>query len=997
MSPTKQSTSLFVLMLSILSATVWLICTVGLAWIAGTPATAAPDKPQAEYLSPEYSQAVPEYSQAVPGQALVQFRPARTVAQQVQALRVVGAHLVRPLLMPGYALIAFDPKSDVRQVTAALARQSDILLAEPNYYYQAAAIPNDPLYSRQWHLRKIQMEQAWELSGGEGVVVAVLDTGIAYEDFGLYSRSPDFSPTRFISGYNVISNTTHANDDDASGHGTHVAGTIGEDTNNGIAVAGIAFRARLMPVKVLDSDRVGTTDIVADGITWASQHGARVINLSLGGPNRSAILEAAVNTAVDSGVVVVASSGNVSRNSVDYPAAFDKVIAVGATRFDNTLASYSNYGEGQTLVAPGGDLSVDQDGDGQPDGIWQLTFDTPFGNFGTFAVRPFQGTSMAAAHVSGVAALLLAHGNVHTPAEVRQALVNTALDLGDAGRDNRYGAGLIQARAALEFTPASTPTSPTPTRTPTLAPGQPTPTFTATVPGNPGTVTETPTTVPAGPSATFTPLPTVTNTPTATATPEPPTKVYLAPSFQTDYLAQHTLVTVTVGVTNVVGLAGFQADVSYDPAVLQFVSMTLQSFVASTGRIVTPLDPVTTTGSVTFGYYSFGAAPGVSGSGPIVILTFQPVNSGRTDLLLHNVRPVNAADDIIPNATRAAEVRVLACIQGDFNCDCKVDVVDLVAIGRRFGALYGDALYDNRFDLDDNRSIDLFDVVRVATNWGNTCPRRLAFISERDDTTERKVWTMWSDGTDLQLIINGPAAVPAWNADHSLLAFSRQDGDANARYHIWIVEAAGANPRQLSFGDFNDTHPTWSADGRFLAFASDRSGDWDIFIMDADGSNVRNLTQTPLASDTDPNWSHDGRLIAFSSNRQGVSSPGNSDIWLIDPAGRNPVNLTHTPASEDYAPVWSPDDLYLAYTSQRAADNEIYVMTFDGRNPRNVTNAPSDDRAPAWSPDGKQIAFATDRESQPGYPNWEIYVMDADGNRQHNITNDPAWDGGPAW
>ncbi|MBI3942707.1 MAG: S8 family serine peptidase [Chloroflexi bacterium] len=968
MHPTRHSSSLFV------SLTIWLICVVGLAWNAGTPVKAAPQPVR-----------------FVPGQALVQFRPGKSVAERAQVLSAAGARLVRPLLMPGYALVAFAPQSDVGQVTAALANQADILLAEPNYYYRAAAIPNDPFYSVQWNLRKIQMEQAWELANGDGVVVAVLDTGIAYEDFGTYSRSPDFSATRFVSGYNFISDTIHANDDDTSGHGTHVAGTIGEDTNNNIGAAGIAYRARLMPVKVLDSDRVGTTDVVADGITWAMQHGARVINLSLGGPDRSAILEAAINTAVDSGVVVVAASGNVSRDFVDYPAGFDKVIAVGATRFDNTLTSYSNYGEGQTLVAPGGDLSVDQDGDGQPDGIWQMTYDTPFANFGTFAVRPFQGTSMAAAHVSGVAALLLAHGNVRTPAQVREALVNTALDLGDAGRDNKYGAGLMQARAALEYNLA--PTSPTPTRTPTptLAPGQPTPTFTAT--GTAGTPTTTPTTTPAGPAATFTPLPTVTNTPTPTATPEPPTRVYLAPAFQTGFLAQRTPVTVTVGVTDVVGLAGFQADVSYDPAVLRFVSMTLQTFVTSTGRIVTSLDPVTSTaGAVTFGYYSFGSAPGVSGSGPIAVLSFLPVNSGRTDLLLHNVRLVNASDDLIPNATRSAEVRVLACIQGDFNCDCKVDVVDLVAIGRRFGTIIGDSLYDNRFDLDDNGRIDLFDVVRVSTNWGATCPRQLAFISERGDTNERKVWTMWSDGTEPQLIINGPAAAPTWNADHTLLAFSRQDGDANARYHIWVVEPSGSNPRQLTFGNFSDTHPTWSADGRFLAFASDRTGDWDIFIMDADGANVRNLTQAPLASDSDPHWSHDGRLIAFSSNRT-----GNSDIWISEPSGRNPVNLTRTPSSEDYDPIWSPDDLYLAYTSQRAADNEIYVMTFDGRNPRNLTNAPSDERAPAWSPDGKQIAFATDRESQPGYPNWEIYVMDTDGSRQHNITNDPSWDGEPAW
>ncbi len=228
-----------------------------------------------------------------------------------------------------------------------------------------------------------------------------------------------------------------------------MAGTIAESTNNSEGVAGIAYGASIMPVKVLNSGGSGTYAAIASGIRFAADNGAKVINLSLGGSSGSLTLESALKYAFDKGVTVVAASGNDGSGSVSYPAAYNSyVIAVGATRFDNTRAKYSNYGTALDIVAPGGDSAVDQNGDGYGDGILQQTFSGSYGNFGYFFL---QGTSMAAPHVAGVAALVVAHGAATSPNDVRTALESTADDLGAVGRDNTYGFGLLDAAGAIAW------------------------------------------------------------------------------------------------------------------------------------------------------------------------------------------------------------------------------------------------------------------------------------------------------------------------------------------------------------------------------------------------------------------------------------------------------------------------------------------------------------------------------------------------------------------
>lgn len=265
-----------------------------------------------------------------------------------------------------------------------------------------------------------------------------------------YQKAPDLAGTSFVAGYDYINNDTHANDDE--GHGTHVAGTIAQTTNNNLGVAGVAFNTTLMPVKVLDAAGSGSYQQVADGIYYATDNGAKVISMSLGGSSHSTVLENAVAYAYNNGVIVIAACGNSNVSSCDYPAAYNSyVIAVGATQYNEIKAPYSNYGSSLDIVAPGGNTGVNQNGDGYADGVLQNTFgDTPV----DFAYWFYQGTSMATPHVSGVAALILGLRPSFTPDQVRNTLQSTAEDKGSAGWDSTYGWGIVDAQAALASIPA---------------------------------------------------------------------------------------------------------------------------------------------------------------------------------------------------------------------------------------------------------------------------------------------------------------------------------------------------------------------------------------------------------------------------------------------------------------------------------------------------------------------------------------------------------------
>jgi serine protease len=305
-----------------------------------------------------------------------------------------------------------------------------------------SAFPNDACYKYQWHMRQLGMPDAWKRGNGKGIVVAVIDTGV--------TKVGDLAETKFVPGYNFIANNDNAADD--HGHGTHVAGTIAQSTNNKLGVAGVAYGAAIMPIKVLSARGSGSVAGITQGIRWAADHGANVINMSLGGPTRMGSMASAVKYAHDKGVVIIAAAGNDGRGRVGYPAAYPGVVAVASTQFDESTTFYSNWGKEIDVAAPGGNTRVDQNGDGKPDGVLQHTI-VP-GNTSQTDYLWFMGTSMASPHAAGVAALIMGAG-VKKPDAVEAILLGTArTPKGNSATDGRvddhYGAGIVDANAALK-------------------------------------------------------------------------------------------------------------------------------------------------------------------------------------------------------------------------------------------------------------------------------------------------------------------------------------------------------------------------------------------------------------------------------------------------------------------------------------------------------------------------------------------------------------------
>jgi serine protease len=376
---------------------------------------------------------------------------------------------------PRTRVVEVPDGSTVPETLARLRKRPEVLTATANYIARASFIPNDPgrtgqpggWQELQWNFAGpfgVNAPTAWDnveragRRGGSGVVVAVLDTGVAYSDRGRFVRSPDLRGNRFVRGYDFVGRDRYPHDH--NGHGTHVASTIAESVDNGVGVTGIAFGAQIMPVRVLDRVGEGDSADIAKGIRFAARRRVDVINLSFEFGKRVRarqipdILDA-LRYARRKGVLVVGAAGNDEAGSVAYPARASDVLSVGATTERGCLAKYSNYGPTLDLVAPGGgrDAAID-DPNCDPlrrrsADIVQMTFTRNVRTFGL--PGGFEGTSMAAPHVSGVAALAIASGLLgpNPPSSTIEAhLKATARDLGAPGPDDNYGAGLVDAAAA---------------------------------------------------------------------------------------------------------------------------------------------------------------------------------------------------------------------------------------------------------------------------------------------------------------------------------------------------------------------------------------------------------------------------------------------------------------------------------------------------------------------------------------------------------------------
>ncbi|MBN2027265.1 MAG: peptidase S8, partial [Actinobacteria bacterium] len=321
------------------------------------------------------------------------------------------------LLLPNVALLKLPEIPDLPRFKEFLGSLPFASFVEDDHVVSASYSPDDPRYPEQWHLPSISAPQAWDITtGSSDVTVAVVDTGVDYTHQDLEGKC--------TAGYNYVDRNSDPMDD--HGHGTHVAGIAAAAGNNSTGVAGTDWKARIMPIKVLDAQGSGYDSDVAAGIRYAADHGAEVINMSLGGPDYSYTLSEAVNYAHNKGVVIVAASGNES-TSVSYPAACDHVIAVGALKSNDILADFSNQGSALDLTAPG--VSI---------------LSTVPGGYGKMT-----GTSMASPVVSGCASLVLAEHPGYSAGQVEQALKNGATDLGSPGFDTSYGYGKVNAYAAV--------------------------------------------------------------------------------------------------------------------------------------------------------------------------------------------------------------------------------------------------------------------------------------------------------------------------------------------------------------------------------------------------------------------------------------------------------------------------------------------------------------------------------------------------------------------
>lgn len=444
-------------------------------------------------------------SRYVPGRVLVRFRDEASAGARQLAMAAVSRTAVMTARQSyaDFDVVRIDPAEDAEATARAFGERPEVLYAQAAYRVHALFKPNDPDYATlQWNLPLINMESAWDIQpqAGSAITVAVIDTGLAYQNATISANIPAFQDDQG-NVYPALGNVTipyaaapqlvgagnagrivaphdfiwdQATPFDFEGHGTHVSGTIGQLTNDGIGTAGVAFNVKLMPVKVIQSTwdylfgspHEGDDADVARGIRYAADNGAKVINMSIGRtgpPDTAPAIEAAMQYAVGKGVFIAVAAGNDFENGnptevlAEICSRLPGAVSVASVDPSKSHAYYSSTGSWVELSAPGGS----ERGFGRNGYIWQQTFDYNFTDtfllppaayhaprFDVLATVGYIGTSMATPHVAGVAAMLMQQG-ITDPAAIEAILERTAVDLGPPGRDDMFGFGLVDARAAL--------------------------------------------------------------------------------------------------------------------------------------------------------------------------------------------------------------------------------------------------------------------------------------------------------------------------------------------------------------------------------------------------------------------------------------------------------------------------------------------------------------------------------------------------------------------
>jgi subtilisin family serine protease len=378
-----------------------------------------------------------------PGELLVRFRPGTSNAEMRAAATRAGGTLLGAVSKLGLHVVTVPP-SRTQSALASLRSEASVLTVEREVLLEALdTVPNDELWSTQWGSRVVGAPRAWDATrGSPGVVIAVLDTGVD-------AQHPDLAGAT-VSGYDFVNDDSDPADD--GGHGTAAAGVIAARTNNREGQSGLCWVCSLMPVKVLNSKGAGKTSTIAGGIVWAVDHGARVVNMSLGGPGTTSALQAAVDYAASKGAVLVASAGNSGVDTPFYPAAYNNVvIGVAATTESDARYSWSNYGDWVQVAAPGCNTAPRAGG----------------------GYVEFCGTSSAAPMVSGIAGLAFALNPRASRVEVEQAIARSATPLPGVARYGRVNAPTVMT--AVSSTGSATPVQTPPSSPPPAAPPPPLP------------------------------------------------------------------------------------------------------------------------------------------------------------------------------------------------------------------------------------------------------------------------------------------------------------------------------------------------------------------------------------------------------------------------------------------------------------------------------------------------------------------------------------------
>lgn len=578
--------------------------------------------------------------------------------------------------------LRFTTEISIPQLLESYRKDPNILWAEPNYIYRAAIEPNDPYYSSQWHLPKIQAPSAWDIEkGSASVVIGVIDTGVDTDHPDLanqiWTNADEIADNSIdddgngyvddVQGWDFVLNNTDPNPkpnglddnneygpDDGVDHGTHVAGIAAAIGNNSLGITGISWNCTILPVRVLDDEGEGNYLNVIRGIVYAVDNGADIINLSLGGPY-SIEFNDAIAYAYSHGVIIVAAAGNEDKDidqNMTSPACNDNngnhVICVAATDNNDVKTAFSNYGKIFVDVsAPGlGILST-------------LYYDPSFGfnNYYGF----YSGTSMSTPMVSGLAALIKSYKPEMSNTEIDQLILDTSNNIDDqnSGYTGLLGSGRINVFSAISAIADSSVAI-----------------------------------------------------------------VKIVPAHSEVRL--HSKVTSDVLVESVSNLGAFEFDLSYDGKIVQVDSssdVTLGSFLGSTNRSVAPIGPVidNDVGLLKFGGFSFGSNQGPTGGGILASIIWTPKDTGSTILDFQKIQLTDQDGKIIPVSTKNHTIKIIQGFWADINRDEKVDIVDIQMVAARWNSKIGEPNYNPICDVDNegegDGDIDIIDIQLVAWWW----------------------------------------------------------------------------------------------------------------------------------------------------------------------------------------------------------------------------------------------------------------------------------------